>query len=223
MSQAQNVSPLVLAFVAGGFTTFGVLLKIGYDTIAARRATRAAGLERFADQRRQVYEKFYDLVQKQLKRDRTLYALVEAHHAEGKIEISEEEKETVPPTFLGELITTLDEIRRLTRIYSVITSAEAILHLFIDMSRAAGTTLDKPGPSDEITWFVLNRFIEDRITEFAHGYREDLGLGVPKGAPKKWPVVPREFPMNLTRSESEAFLRAQIPPRAKKAPPANLL
>lgn len=85
--------------MAGGFTTFGVALKIGYSAVAARRATNAAGLERFGDQRRQIYERFYDLVQKQLKRDRALSAFVEAHHKEGEAEISDEEKETVPPTF----------------------------------------------------------------------------------------------------------------------------
>jgi hypothetical protein len=136
-SHAQTVSPLVLALIAGGFTTFGVIIKIGYDIIAARRAYKTAGLERFADERRQAYERFYELVQKQLKRDRALYALLEAHYKEGKTEISDEEKQAVPPTFLGELIETLDEMRRLARIYSVITSAEAILRLFVDMSRSS--------------------------------------------------------------------------------------
>jgi hypothetical protein len=215
-SPVQTVSPLVLALVAGGFTTFGVVVKIGYDVLATRRADKTAGLERFADERRQVYEKFYELAQKQLKRDRALYALLEAHYKEGKAEISDEEKETVPPTFLGELIETLDEMRRLARIYSVITSAEAILRLFVDMSRAIGAALDNPTPSDEITWFVLNRMLEDRMTEFVHGYREDLGLGTPKGAPKTWPVEPREFPMSMSRSQAEALIRAHIRPRKAK-------
>jgi hypothetical protein len=206
---AQTVSPLVLALVAGGFTTFGVVIKIGYDAIAARRAAKAAGLERFADERRQVYEKFYDLTQKQLKRDRNLYAFAEAHHKQGKTEISDEEKETVPPTFLGDLITTLDEIRRLARIYTVITSAEAILRLFVDMTKASRAALEDPAPDDEITWFILQRFIEDRIDEFVHGYREDLGLGRPAGAPKSWPVVKRNHPVSF--AESEAVVRAHIP------------
>jgi hypothetical protein len=72
MSQAQAVSPLVLTLVAGGFTIFGVVLKIGYDGLAARRAARNAGLERFADERRQVYERFYELVQRQLAAEKAL-------------------------------------------------------------------------------------------------------------------------------------------------------
>jgi hypothetical protein len=147
MSQAQAVSPLVLTLVAGGFATFGVVLKIGYDSLAARRTAKSAGMERFADERRQVYEKFYELVQRQLARDKALYALVEAHHKEGKAVISDEEKARFPPAVLGELITLLDEMRRLARIYSVVTAAEAIVRLFVDMTRAAGAALDNPGPT----------------------------------------------------------------------------
>ncbi len=180
----QTVSPLVLTLVAGGFTTFGVLLKIGYDSLAARRAVKSAGLERFAAERRQTYERFYELVQRQLAGDRTLYALVEAHHKESKTEISDEEKARVPPSALGELITTLDQVRRLARLYSVITAAEAIVQLFVDMTGATRAALENPEPNDQVTWFLLQRFIEDRISEFVHGYREDLGLGHPKGAPK---------------------------------------
>ncbi len=84
MSQAQAVSPLLLALVAGGFTTFGVVLKIGYDAIAARRAARTAGLERFADERRQACEKFYDSVKNQLEANKALMAMVKVHHKEGK-------------------------------------------------------------------------------------------------------------------------------------------
>ena len=95
-SSAQTVSPLLLSLVAGGFTTFGVMLKVGYDAVAAHRATKAAGLERFADERRQVYEKFYELTKQQLAAERALYALVEAHHKEGKTDISDEEKAAGP-------------------------------------------------------------------------------------------------------------------------------
>lgn len=209
MSSAQTVSPLLLAFVAGGFTTFGVVLKIGYDSFAARRASKSAGLERFADERRQAYERFYELVKRQLAAEKALYALVEAHHKEGKNEITDEEKAAVPPSVLAELVTTLDQVRRLARTYSVIVAAEAIVQLFVDMTKAMRAALEDPGPNDEITWFLLQRFIDDRLDEFVHGYREDLGIGRPAGAPKKWPVVQRERPHSL--AQSETILRAHIP------------
>ena len=66
------------------------------------------------------------------------------------------------------------EIRRLARSYSVIRSAEAIVRLFLDITRCLRAALEDPGPNDEITWFLLQRFLEERIDEFIHGYREDL-------------------------------------------------
>ena len=54
--------------MAGGFTTVGVVLKIGYDTTATRRVAKGAGLDRFAQERREVYEQFYAQVQQQRMR-----------------------------------------------------------------------------------------------------------------------------------------------------------
>jgi hypothetical protein len=77
----------------------------------------------------------------------------------------------------------LERIRRLARSCAVIRSGRAIFRLFLDMTRCLTVALDDPGPNDEITWFPLQRFLEERIDEFVHGYREDLGIGRPTGAP----------------------------------------
>jgi hypothetical protein len=208
---AQTASPLMLALVAGGFTTFGVVLKIGYDAIAARRANKAAGLERFADKRHEAYEKFYESVKRQREADNALHDLLEAHRKEGKTEMSDEEKEAFPPSAMADPVNALEQIRRVARDYAVIRAAEAIFRLFLDMTRCLRAALEDPGPNDEITWFLLQRFLEERIDEFVHGYREDLGIGRPAGAPKKWPVVQREFPFGFDLARSEALLRAHIP------------
>jgi hypothetical protein len=63
MAASEAVSPLVLTLVAGGFTVVGVALKIGYDALAARRATKSESVDRFATERREAYETFYSLVQ----------------------------------------------------------------------------------------------------------------------------------------------------------------
>src|SRR5262249_10576618 len=162
----------------------GVVLKIGYDAVAARRATKAVGLERFANERRDAYERFSEAIKKQLEANKAMMALVEAHHKQGKTEMSDDEKAAFPPSAMKELAAALEQIRRLARNYAVIRSAEAILRLFLDMTRLLRAALEDPGPNDEITWFLLQRFLEDRVDEFIHGYREDLGLGRPAGAPK---------------------------------------
>ena len=208
MEALDGASALAPALVAGGFTTFGVVIKIGYDAWAARRATKSESLDRFATERREAYERFYELVQKQRKYESAMHEMLETSH-QGRTTISDAEKAAFPPSVLAELITASDQVRRLARDYSVITAAEAIVRLFLDMTKALRAALEEPGPEDEITWFLLQRFIEDRIDEFVHGYREDLGLGRPAGAPKKWPMVQREHPVSL--AESEAVLRAHIP------------
>jgi hypothetical protein len=207
---------LVLAFVAGGFTTLGVVLKMSYDALAERRASKSAKLNQFADERRQAYEKFYELVKRQLTSEKTLYALIESHHKEGKTKITDEEQGAFPPSVMADLIAALDEVRRLARLYSVIAAAEAIVRLFVDMTKTMRAALEDPGPNDEITWFLLQRFLEDRLDEFVHGYREDLGLGRPAGAPKKWPIVQRERPFTL--DQSETIVRAHIPIEVKPTP-----
>lgn len=211
MSQAQSVSPLVLTLVAGGFTTVGVVLKMGYDALAERRASKREGLGRFANERQEAYEQFLEAIKKQMVADKALHALIEAHRKEGKTDMSDEEKAVFPPSAMGDLVTALERIRRLARSYAVIRPAEAIFRLHLDMTRCLRATLNDPGPNDEITWFLLQRFLEERIDEFIHGYREDLGIGQPVGAPKKWPVTQREFPLGLDLAQSEEILRAHIP------------
>jgi len=79
------------------------------------------------------------------------------------------------------------------------------------MIRCLRAAPDDPGPNDEITWFLLQRFLEERIDEFIYGYREDLGIGRPVGAPKKGPLTPREYPSGLNLAQSEEIVRAHIP------------
>jgi hypothetical protein len=209
---AASDSPLVLTLVAGGFTTFGVVLAIGYEAVAARRDAKSAGLDRFAQERRENYERFYTLVQQQRKETDAIRNLIIAGR-NGKTDVSDEEQAAFPPSVLGELITALDQIRHLARQYSVITASEAIVQLFVDMTTANRAALETPAREDEILWFLLQRLMDDRISEYVHGYREDLGPGPPSGAPKTWPVVQRKRPWTVEHSET--IVRAHILRRRK--------
>ena len=186
----------------------GVVLKIGFDSLSARRTSNKEGLERFATERRQAYENFLASVAHQREYVSALRELLEAHK-EGRREISEEEQAAFPRSPMADLVLALEEVRRLARLFSIITSAEAIVRLFADMAAASKAELERLGPNDEITWFLLQRFLEDRISEFTHGYREDLGLGSPLGGPKGWPMVKRERPWSA--DESEQLLRLHMP------------
>jgi hypothetical protein len=216
MATSWLASPLGLTLLAGGFTTLGVVLTIGYQALADRRANKAAELDRFAPERRDTYERFYALHQRQRTYNDALRQLIVAGH-HGKTDISDEEQAAFPESAMRELMTSLDEIRRVARLYSVITAAEAMLQLFVDMTAANRPAFEVPAKDDEITWFVLQRLMDDRVSEFVHNYREDLGLGPPAGAPKMWPVVRRKRPWSV--QESEAIVRAVIAQRRGELDP----
>ena len=78
--------------------------------------------------------------------------------------MSDEEKEAFPPSAMKALAEALEQIRRLALNYAVIGSAEAILRMFLDMKRLLSAALNDPGPNDEITWFLLQRFWPRRPT-----------------------------------------------------------
>lgn len=215
----QQVPALTVAFIAGGFTSFGVLVKIAYDALIARRTAKREGVTWFADDRRAAYEAFLDAAKRQHAADTALWKLVGETRA-GRTEISIEEQAAVPPSAMKDLVDALDQIRRLARVYSVITSAEAIVRLYGDMAGACRAALEQPGPNDEITWFVLQRFVDERMAEFVHNYRADLGLGRPAGAPKRWPIVKRERPVSL--ADSERIIRAHIPPKRRLVPNSSV-
>lgn len=204
----ETTSALTLALVAGGFTTFGVLAKIAYDGLAARRERRDRGARRFAEERRAAYDDFLAAVERQRGHNRALRALT-ARALAGETEMTDADREAFPDSALRDLTETVGRVRRLARTYSVITAAEAIVQLFADTASASRAALEASGPDDEITWFLLERFMDDRVAEFLHGYREDLGIGAPAGAPRRWPVVVRPHPVSL--EESERTLRAHIP------------
>ena len=199
-----QVSPLVLAIIAGVFTLLGVLLKIGYDWLAARRASKKESLTRFAPERRDAYERFLDALTLERGYWAALHDLNEAHRR-GEA-VPQDRMDNFPPSPMKQLVDALDEVRRVGRTYAVISAAENIVRLFADMAAASRLALTKPGPHDEITWFLLQRLQEDRIHEFIHAYREDLGIGPPVGGPKKFPIPERPWPTDLP----EAVLRAHL-------------
>jgi hypothetical protein len=211
---AQETSALTLALVAGGFTAFGVVAKIAYDSVIAGRAAKREGIERLAPERREAYERFLDAVQRERSYQAALRGLLDAHR-QGKMEITDEEQAAFPDSPMPDVIAALDQVHLLARVYSVITAAEAIIRLFIDMDRATRAALETPGTNDEITWFLLQRFVEDRISEFVHGYREDLGLGHPAGGPKRYPIPERPWPL----ATGEAIIRSHLPAKDRRSEP----
>lgn len=189
----DEVSPLVIALVGGGFTVLGVLLKVVYDVSVERLRVRREDVPT----RRDAYEAFLEALNREKAYWRELHTLVEVQRAGGSV--SQERMDEFPASPMGELVSALERVRRLSHTYSVIKAAEAIVQLFADMAASARAAITSPGPDDEIQWFLLQRFQEDREREFVYAYRQDLGVGAPKGAPRDYPK--RDLPFDLGAAE----------------------
>jgi hypothetical protein len=174
--------------------------------------------ERFADERRAAYDDFLSAVESQRVYVQSLRRLLDRVRL-GETEFADDEREAFPESSMPDLVAALERVRRLAHDYSIITSTEAIVRLFGDMASSSRATLEEPGPNDEITWFLLQRFLDDRVSEFVHGYRADLGLGPPSGAPKGWPEMEWKRPVPL--EESERILRAHIPNKKEHGNPSQ--
>jgi hypothetical protein len=125
---AQQVSDLTLALVAGGFMSFGVLAKMAYDSVVARRAAKRENLTWLAEERRAAYEAFLDAVEHEREHEKKLRGLLARAQA-GETEMSDEEQAAFPKSALPDMVRAVERIRRLARNYSVITTAEAIIQL----------------------------------------------------------------------------------------------
>jgi hypothetical protein len=122
----EKVSPLLLALVAGGFTMLGVMLKIGYDSLAAYRASKSEALSRFASERG-AYERFFAAVQRQRDYYGSLKEIADAHRL--GVEIPQERLASFPNSSMREVVKGLEEVRRLARTYGEHTMVTLLLEL----------------------------------------------------------------------------------------------
>jgi hypothetical protein len=52
------------------------------------------------------------------------------------------------------------------------------------------------------------RLREDRAREFIAAYRKDLGIGIPEGAPKTYPIAARPWPPESAEGHLRLHLKA---------------
>jgi hypothetical protein len=210
MTPAVYITAALIGAIAA---LLGVGLKMLYDVITDRaRRVREDGTLLLTD-RKAVFDEF-------LRRNRAYRKYSEQFHQLVEMAQRGEEPppgtlETFPGSPLGELVESLEDVRRHARTYAVIHAADAIVRLYGDMATAQKATLDNfAHPDNELTWFLLCRFAEDREREFVHAYRQELGLGTPQGAPIGY-MAPRHPQLNL----AEHTLRAHVTGRRASATP----
>lgn len=188
---------------------------MGYDALVARGQRKREGVDRFAPERREAFEAFVRDLRREREYWKRLHELADCHRR-GE-EVPQAVMDGFPKSPMGDLTDALGAVRRLARTYQVIAAAENIVRLFADMAAAERAAISSPGLNDEITWFLLQRFLDDREHEFVHAYRQDLGLGAPEGAPKGYGQLARPWPL----SAAEATLRAHLPRKPGDAHPSK--
>ncbi|WP_405095563.1 hypothetical protein [Micromonospora sp. NBC_01412] len=217
---APELVPIVSAGIGAGAALGGVLLKMLYDGRIERRKQRRDEAALFLPERREAYERFLELHRQQVGRNERLRK-VGLTIRDGGTTPTDEEIAAFPSPVMGDLVAALDAIRRLVHSYEVVRVGEQMIRLHADMAAAQRRMLDavtadggrrdlsaEDKQTDDILWFVLTNILRDRMLEFTYAYRVDLGIGDPKGGPKKYPTEPRPWPLE----HSEHILRAHILP-----------
>jgi len=217
-STSGGVSELTLAVVAGGFTVLGVGLKMLFDHFSERARNRRELERDVLPARREAYEAFIQAERRERAYIKSLEGLLARHRA-GESEMSQEEQDSFPASPMPDMVEALRRIERVAGDYSVIQAGQNIVRLFGDMATALKRAITAPSPNDEIVWFLLQRFEEDREREFVFAYRKDLGLGTPVGAPTGFPMQSRPWPLGDAEAIVRTHMRGNGSGGAAKAPP----
>jgi hypothetical protein len=184
-----------------------------YDYWSERARSRRELHKEILPARREAYDAFIDAERRQRAYIKELDSLYHRHLA-GETEMRQEEQDNFSASALPDLIAARDRIELVAGDYSVIQAAQNIIRLFGDMATARKAAMTSPTSNDDLVWFLLQRFEEDREREFVYAYRKDLGLGVPAGAPKNFPVPSRPWPLG----EAEALVMASLQAHPGQSP-----
>ncbi|WKU04954.1 hypothetical protein [Micromonospora sp. HUAS LYJ1] len=222
---APEFVPIVSAGIGAGAALAGVLLKMLYDGRAERRKQQKDDASLFLSERRDAYERFLELHRQQVDRNERLRK-IGLTIRDGGTPPTDDEIAAFPSPVMADLAAALDVVRRLARSYEVVRAGEQMVRLHGDMAVAQRKMLDAvtarggnrelsfhEKETDDILWFLLTNILRDRTLEFSYAYRVDLGIGDPRGGPKKYPTEPRPWPLE----DSEHVLRAHILPSHLKA------
>lgn len=214
---ASAVSPLMVAIVAGLFTLLGVVLKMLYDYLSDRARNRRELIHQILPARREAYDAFIEAEKRERAYISRLNDLYQRHLA-GEVEMTQAEQDDFPQSALPDLIAARDRIELVAGDYAVIQAAQNIVRLFADMTTALKSAMVAPSPDDQVIWFLLQRFEEDREREFVYAYRKDLGLGPPSGAPKDFPIPDRPWPLGDAESLVRQAVSSNRRPRSTGQP-----
>ena len=192
------------ALIGASAALLGIGAKMLFDGVSTRKLQRREDSRILLVERKAAFEKFLSANRKYLTYQKRLHDLMPAA-ARGE-EAPPGVLDQFPKSPMPELVESLEEVRGVARTYAVIHAADSIVQLHGDLAVALGHCLAAPDdPNNEITLFLLKRFAEDREREFMYAFRDELGLGLPEGAP-----IGYGMPRNPQLASAESYVRRHL-------------
>jgi hypothetical protein len=201
----MNVNVLT-SLIAAGSATGGVALKIAYDSLTEKAKQRRARSDRYIDERKAAYDDFWTRLKAVEAYNERLHEL--SLIARARLEVKPEVLTDFPSSPLPDLISALETIRRLARTHLMVEVCENIVALSGDAAAAMRIYQTETNLSYGLPYFLAMRLREDRAREFIAAYRKDLGIGLPEGAPKTYPIAARPWPPEFAEGHLRLHLRA---------------
>jgi hypothetical protein len=207
------------SLIAAGAATGGILVKMAYDASIESLKAKRETTGKFAEERKRLYDEFLELHKEELKYQKGLQELTLIARA-GK-EVKEEIIAEFPQSPLPALVDVLDKMRRVTHTHEIVKVGERIVALHGDASTALRYFMMEESAVYGLPLFLCNKLGEDQALEFISIYRKDLGIGIPKGAEKSYPVIDRGWPIVDAEQQLRRYLRSGIMHTSDFSPPAN--
>lgn len=195
--------------IASGSAACGAALKMVYDSVVAHASSNRADAERYIDERKSAYDRFWAKHKHQVRHNDKLMELTLI--ARAGMEVKPGVLENFTDSSMSPLVDALDEIRRLARTEEIVRVCNRIVALHGDTSAALRYYMNEPSNMYGLPLFLANRLREDQELEFIGAYRKDLGIGPPVGAVKDWPKVKRPFPSLAMERTLRAHLKLGSP------------
>ncbi|MEV6866287.1 hypothetical protein AB0M44_35495 [Streptosporangium subroseum] len=195
---------ILTSLIAAGSATGGILIKMAYDACVERIKFKREVLGKFVDERKRTYDEFLKIHKEQVAYQHRLHELTLLGRA-GK-EVNPQIIEEFPESPLRRLVLVLEEIRRIARTNEIIQISERMVAHHGSTAAALRFFLFEEGDAYGLPLFLASRLREDQELEFISAYRKDLGIGVPKGAKKNYPIIQRPWPV----SDAEKILNSHL-------------
>lgn len=176
----MQASPLLVAGISSTTAILVVLLQASLNRIAAKRAEAKLSQQLFLPERRSTYESLVEAHSDELSYLENLRA-VALRVLEGSQNHDDLYDELSQDQSMQRLVNAVEQVRRVSIDMRVIQASEDLLRSHADALTLIDDVLTV-GKAADLSVKIALRMLRVRAHIFVWAYREELGIGVPKGA-----------------------------------------